>query len=299
MKANEIFGYGNSEFIHTVTLTDNFKLPNSEYEYWCPDCQGHDHEELLSKVYRSMFSSFDKFSYKTNNYGFRSDNFDVEKSSLNFLYAGCSNTFGSGMPIEKTWAYKLNNFLEMKDFYSVALPGASADVVIQNIITYIKKIGKPKGIFVLFPNISRVTILQEKTFSDVGKQDVLLVEYNSKMFPYYPKPNYINNEKDFSENYLMLRFYQNISALELICKELSIPLVWSTWDEDFSKKIKKELIQFVSNYVDLYDKKNLFDIDEYSKVEKTNFKNRSRDGHPPESTQLYWSLFFKNAWSGK
>ena len=48
------------------------------------------------------------YSYSINSCGFRTQEFKkYSKNSLKILFAGCSNTFGEGLPLEYTWSQLL------------------------------------------------------------------------------------------------------------------------------------------------------------------------------------------------
>ena len=56
-----------------------------------------------------------KFQYRLNSNGFRSDHFKkLDTSNINILFAGCSFTFGEGLPEEYTWPRLLENNIKHK-----------------------------------------------------------------------------------------------------------------------------------------------------------------------------------------
>ena len=94
------------------------------------------------------------FEYKLNSHGFRSDEF--KKGSADFLYAGCSETFGQGGPIEESWSYMLNKKVGNSGPYiNLSAPGLGWTEILSNIFTYMENFGTPKNIFILLPNMER------------------------------------------------------------------------------------------------------------------------------------------------
>lgn len=64
------------------------------------------------------------FTYSLNDWGHRCEDIDV--SANNILFLGCSNTFGTGLPKEKTWPYLVSKELGMREV-NLGLPGGSLD----------------------------------------------------------------------------------------------------------------------------------------------------------------------------
>ena len=75
------------------------------------------------------------------------------------MFAGCSVTWGTGLPIEDTWSYKLyKDFAsheELSGYFNLSYPGAASTEIIHNIMKYIKRYGKPDKIFLMLPEIMR------------------------------------------------------------------------------------------------------------------------------------------------
>ncbi len=133
-------------------------------------------------------------SYVFNEYGHRSLNdlpgVPVRYSEKHFLVVGGSQTFGIGVPIEKTYPHIISERLGM-EYYNLSLPGASHDVNIFNLIWYL---ARRKPLFVLWewlfdsrnalvlnnkdntvlPLISMMVEKQEKAFDLPGLTDFFL-----------------------------------------------------------------------------------------------------------------------------
>lgn len=216
--------------------------------------------------------------YDINDYGFRCDNFsDVEN---NFLFAGCSETFGFGLPNEYRWSYVLNSYLGKNKFHDLSVPAASVYMIVNNIINYLKNIGKPAGIFIMFPDISRMINFMSYKDKLYAKTNFVLKEFDDKINPYSMTP------KNIAIN--------SIIALEFVCEILNIDLIWSTWDVDFNKEIlDNELnINIFKKYI------NVIDNMDYSSIDPESFSlygECARDGHHlgGQAHMLFAKIFYK------
>lgn len=96
--------------------------------------------------------------YKLNSLGYRCDEFNLP-SELPIVFMGCSHTFGLGLPLEDTWAYKTISNIRAKTnktipYWNLARNGSSIDLQFWNLNKHIKQL-KPKFIFFLIPAIYR------------------------------------------------------------------------------------------------------------------------------------------------
>jgi hypothetical protein len=230
-----------------------------------------------------------KDSFKLNNtnytehalnpYGFRCPEF--KPNSAEYIFTGCSETFGSGGPIEESWAHILYTRLgKNKNFVNLGTPGAGWNEIIYNVVSYINEYGAPKYIFALLPNIER-----EPAFSNnhprTGFFEFLFTRQNNSNFHFYnwhikdnffkPKFFYFKfNQKKYN-NYsnLIKRRYDQMFILQNICNSLQIKLIWGSWQNNWTPLYrtfcsKKEIfpgfiddIHFIgydeSRYIDKYD----------------------------------------------
>jgi hypothetical protein len=214
----------------------------------------------------------DFFKYTLNNYGFRSDNF--KKENPDFLYAGCSETFGQGGPIEDSWPHMLNKKLNNNGSYiNVSFPGAGWSEIISNVFTYIEKFGIPKNIFLLLPNIERRTIYG---FAPLGKLSKIKlfrnwIEEDKSTKPYfylwwvpgmsrdgnkYPRKYRLNS---YQYKSLFLQRYDQIRTLSKVCNALGINLTFAI-NSDIE-----------NNYFDLIKQTNKEDLKSFFQLQTTEF----------------------------
>jgi hypothetical protein len=97
--------------------------------------------------------------YRLNSLGFRSEEFTSEHKGDHVLFIGCSVTFGSGLPLEKTWSKlvynKMSKSRNLSGYFNLSYPGAASTEIIFNTMKYIKKFGAPKEIYFMMPEIMR------------------------------------------------------------------------------------------------------------------------------------------------
>ena len=239
-----------------------------------------------------------KISYKLNSKGFRSDEFNESLSKDNYLYAGCSYTFGTGVPLDFCWAAQLNKSLGKQNFFNLGVTGGSTHRIIVNVLNYIKSYGSPKGIFILFPDLTRtdifidsyrVTINTEKPYGnprDIGLRDVSELEKleESKKFLTYERLFY-----DFSFSIL---------NLEMLCEALDIDLFWGAWDNQLNEYILDSGPSGFKNYVDVLKEEIIEKVinDNYEKFNQFSsipHWDKARDGNHPGIKQhsIYGKIF--------
>ncbi len=166
----------------------------------------------------------DNFYYKLNKNGFRSKNFDgFDKNKINFLFAGCSVTYGVGLPEGFNWPdlfiKKISNIKNDFDYYNISLPGASIFLNFKNILSFLKTVGKPDYILMMVPETTRNLHwdIESKKFANA------LITSNQRAVDINYKKQYIQ------ENNLMFNIVY-LQALEYMCDILNIKLIWSSWN---------------------------------------------------------------------
>lgn len=175
--------------------------------------------------------------YEVNSYNCRSVEF-FDNPEL--LIAGCSQTFGIGVPVEGSWPYFVSEALGVK-YANTALPGGSTQTIVTNIFAYIRKFGKPKTIVMLLPEFARMTVVDVNGLVHrkyAGEPPVIRYEDLS----FRDEPN--NSGRQLYsrrphkwEDVLPIQapVAQSMSALTTLlqyCKDTGINLVWSSWDKE-------------------------------------------------------------------
>lgn len=259
---------------------------NTTYDGVCPDCNhyGACTQERKDHIYPDPL-----ISYHINNYGYRSDDIDEKYASENFLFSGCSNTFGVGIPYESIWAYQLNKDLDGEKFINLGINSGSYKTIVFDIFSYIRNFGKPKGVFVLFPNMERhIGFTQNK--------DIFVKVYRN------PK-----GDEDLQkyldvipEDVNIFDFYHTVMMLEDYLEKIEVPFIWDTWDEKLNKRILKT--QGFKNYGNLNDPEIFHKVDSMEKNLKfdTPYWEIARDlEHFGVKVHVYYSQLFLKAWKDK
>jgi hypothetical protein len=172
------------------------------------------------------------YSVGKNSFGYRSPEF---VDSPEILFAGCSVTYGVGVPVETIWTSRVAELLNVTSYVSLGWHGASAQSIVANIYKYIQKYGKPAKILALFPDPYRLPIVADSrnlTFS------------GSKTTTSHPVDAHLNLRRDDVVKYSKaphaveeilvpeVGFRSAIDAihsLEVFCKASGIDLIWSSW----------------------------------------------------------------------
>jgi hypothetical protein len=179
--------------------------------------------------------------YTLNNFNYRGPDFSSE---YDFLTAGCSQTFGIGVPDSGPWPVHFAGSLGAS-YVNVSMPGASVEWVIDSIYRYIDTFGAPRrGIVALLPDVLRhdVVINSEINSTAETSDNDFIPQYRSddgnlKLLSYspagYPAPNYLKKPYPI-ENTMVLEesvkaSVTKIKDLERFCKTAGIKLIWSSW----------------------------------------------------------------------
>lgn len=119
------------------------------------------------KKYCDQFGLDFKEMFKLNSDNLRSDEFKKEHEGKHILFAGCSITFGDGLPVKYTWPHIVYSTIAQQEklsgFYNVGRPGASNIWILMQIMKYIELYGIPETIFINFPDPEREIADSEET----------------------------------------------------------------------------------------------------------------------------------------
>ena len=137
--------------------TINWLSPDSEELF-----DEHMSKDSIRKKLKELGWTKDSITYKFNDYGFRSDDFDDTGDSIVFL--GCSFTLGIGVPWENTFSKIVSNNLKLKCF-NLGVSGGSMDSCFRFSFYWLEKL-KPKIVVLLKPDMYRKEI---KTNRRVGQ----------------------------------------------------------------------------------------------------------------------------------
>lgn len=181
--------------------------------------------------------------YKVNRKNYRSPAFHKD---TDILFAGCSLTWGAGVPEENVWFSIVAKDLGLTHA-NLALSGDSVYGQVKRIFAYFKEFGHPKYIYALFPEFYRMLVpINPKVFTTKGAIKELKNRSHNEYDEYILKNAFIPGtiNKDFkmairpfmAEEVINPEFAhflsaQSIMMLESYCEVAGIKFAWSTWDQ--------------------------------------------------------------------
>jgi len=262
------------------------------YSQVCPDCDHKWHGMAEIDVDYKDFPN-DLISYSLNNYGYRCDDFNSQDAENNFLFSGCSVTYGVGVPYNASWAYQLNKSLGGEKFFNLAINGGSIKTCIVDIQNYITKFGKPKAVFLMLPNIARYYFFD--TLED-GSFNMKIKLFN-KEDRQDPESKAHAFDTIMTKDVLLFNTVHDMLILEQYLKAIGVPFFWTTWARRLKESFSK--IPF-ENYFEIDGEALSFIYDEVAPKEltKTKYWSKSRDIlHPPVCVHYAYYKFFKKEWN--
>lgn len=229
--------------------------------------QYNDHNEFyLLKNFSNIgyFGAFKSFEYKPFSEGPHNRNkvktlddcntYDINELGLRGTFninaeiigAGCSFTFGVGIPEEGTWVKLLQNKIN-KNIINFGLPGHSVTAICQSLISYCTNYNIPKKIFCVFPDLFRSIFIEDFEYysskkwvrEQVENYRLNLTSVNPSIY-FNPTENKMYStiedrsihaiEDALSPHQLIINSIDSIALLEYFCKTNEIELFWTTWD---------------------------------------------------------------------
>jgi len=178
-------------------------------------------KERINKINKKTIP---KIKYRMNNFGHRSEDFDVlDKSKTNILYAGCSMAFGEYLPEGYSWQYHVHKGMSKKfdtsKPFTLSYPGGSVQKIIDNIYKYINLFGKPDYIFLLIPDLFR-------TNWPTKDGDLFVIKMRHQ--------NDLDSSSTMSEHSMVYSCQAYYRSFEIFCSQLGIKLYTSSWDDETS-----------------------------------------------------------------
>jgi len=174
-----------------------------------------------------------------------------ELANVDFVFTGCSQTFGIGLEEEFIWGKNIatkNNWT----YNNLATPGDSVFNIVFSLFKYFNKYGNPKYLACLFPDFNRTRVYLDDIIYNVdGKINQLFsISYNPfdefvpekhrkkgtdllKRNKYVKLPTHPENILSYPNSLYFNLTY--IKILEQYCKSNNINFVWSTWADIYTE----------------------------------------------------------------
>lgn len=176
-------------------------------------------------------------TYIRNSKGYRSPEF---KEGTELVFAGCSHSFGVGVPEETIWGSIVANTLGLS-YANVSSSGKSAYWIVKNLFGYFRKYGNPKILLCYFPNFDRLVFPENLEIARAyghraSKKEVEASKLTvANTWANYPKDRPRYSEKPHvAEDVIPVELswmlnMQAIHSLIQYCKAADIKLLWGTW----------------------------------------------------------------------
>lgn len=214
---------------------------NTELEWYGYDVETN-YLEVNSKGSNIYPKDCKELRYTFNDYGFRSDNFDVH-SDVPVLFTGCSYTEGVGLPINDIWTTQLLNTLKAKTgknipHWNLGLAGAGLDSIANGLYWYSLKFKKQlKYIVILFPPFTR----REYCYNTP----------NIKTWFHPRSPGLSDDSKVVDGLFADLEFikYQsvkNLALIDAVSKNLNAKVIYSMWE--FQGIVMEKEVSIIREY---------------------------------------------------
>jgi hypothetical protein len=206
-----------------------------------------------------------KNNYILNSFDFRSIEFSNDPVEI--LFGGCSNTFGAGVPENGTWTSIL---AKEKVYVNLGTCGASIELIINNLSTYLDNYPKPKNIICLFPDLLRTIFISDPAFHVSDNKNNYILNNLDVMYSglssidesgnLIPNDKFVKNpfeiRKGISPHVAIHNSIKSIYHFEKRCESEGINFVWSLW-HNWSKQIINNLFEYEDFYL---NKKNYIDF---------------------------------------
>lgn len=211
-------------------------------------------------IRKNMQSVDPQNDYEVNPWGCR-DN--VYTSQVDIIAAGCSMTYGQGVPVETRWSSVLGEKLGMS-VATLAIPGWSIQSMVNATMNYISKFGKPKIVVLYLPDFFRYDFMASKgnlipqqgyNAGSDGAEFYLAkgtVPGSNKQPTYSKKPHAVSDV--FNPETAHFLSGQALRFLIEYCKEANIKLIYGTWHLAVDEYIKfvQKADTMVSRFKDPY-----------------------------------------------
>lgn len=176
-------------------------------------------------------------SYKANTYGFRAAEFtDAETVVL-----GCSTTFGIGLPLDRTWPFKLKEQLGVTNI--MAIPGGSIPQIVDVGTQIMSRFKAPKRVLFLTPNLERLHV----SFSpNVDIQATFNWDYNIdefismrlKKIKVLKIESHDGQFRSVPLEFAVSESYKSLVRLSNLCKLIGADFHYFSWVDAVNDKLK-------------------------------------------------------------
>jgi hypothetical protein len=235
-------------------------------------------------------------TYYFNSLGFRSEEFDPD-APLKLFVGGCSQSFGTGIDLEESWAFLFKQRLAERhglpeqsvNLMNFSQGGASNDYITRTLIEQ-SSLVRPDVIVAGFTHMSRFEILDETMAVHLGPIDLEEFDKAGGNPEIKRLAEFLTLGTD--ENQQKIRMIKNVLLFQYFCRSRDIPFIFfffeSILNEDLLSALRVPITETLYEQIDL---DHLVPINRAIRVD------RAADGlHPgPRSQELMaeaaWNVF--------
>ena len=181
--------------------------------------------------------------YSLNSFNYRSSEFS---SGNRLLVAGCSVTFGVGLPEKYTWGNLLAKNLGVSGYSNLGIPGDPIESSVFRVVKYIQNFGAPEYLAFLAPDPYRYTAI-------AGENDrPYHLARPGERLPKFSRAPHDPSKVLLGENALYSAL-RALMTLEVLCQASGTKLAWGTWSEHTKNLISRINDYSFSSYIDYLD----------------------------------------------
>ena len=106
--------------------------------------------------------------YLVNSHGYRAPEFSTVDWGNSYIVQGCSQVFGeSTIDYKQTMCFYLSELLQAP-VINLGVPGSGMDIQFINAVDMLEQGIKPKGVFIVYPNMDRYTLYRNGKPKHIG-----------------------------------------------------------------------------------------------------------------------------------
>jgi len=231
------FNKNNDDFLMNFSKNTNFGWHKDLYVEMVPG----EEREVYRFNKRENGTVDEENIYNINELGLRGFNYQNPE----IIAAGCSITYGVGIPEEYTWPMFLSKKLNIK-ILNFGINGYSISLICQKIMEYCYFNNYfPKNIFCFFPSFFRtfnISPMENKKLTNnllINSINPLVID-DKEFIWHFDNNNFEYEEKiNSSIHNTIFNSINSIFILEKFCIDHNINLVWTTWNKTSNILLKK------------------------------------------------------------
>lgn len=162
-------------------------------------------------------------TYDFNSEGHRCSSLDSISDNY-ILYTGCSNTFGTGLPLKETYSYLTSKHFNTR-YYNIALRASGNDLIFYNLSLFLKNVTTLPSLIIIQPTFLERFYIEYKNYLKV------IGHWNFESLPPSSLRNYVNYISDPMFKFNVFNNLKNNTLNYLNILNIPSILISSDWYE--------------------------------------------------------------------